>query len=142
MNPPKAAQSASSKTNKEKFTELTDYMIKYKAPDIVKAEVVKIDNQGFTYKEITHLKISKILPLAKHELLAVVNYDEATAAWQMSIYVNGRCDETLEGTGWEELLKALGDWYNVPKQGSPEYISLTESFSIADDFKLYESLWG
>jgi hypothetical protein len=34
-----------------------------------------------------------------------------------------------QGSGWEEFLKKLGDCFYVPKAGTQEYKSLTESFS-------------
>lgn len=141
-----AVSNTSIKTNKEKFRELTNYMINNPASDIgdkvINAEVTKIDNDGFTYREIHQL------PANKYELTLVVNYSKNNPSdlpWQFTIYKNGRHLNTYvadPGDGWEEFLEALQDNYNVPVHGSQKYKYICESTSsIAEDFKLYESLW-
>lgn len=143
MNPPKASQSASttsSKTNKEKFAELLQYMVDHKLSTVVKTDISKLDEDGFTYRELRH-------PVGleqAYELATIVNYGygKNNSSWQVSVYKSGRNIDVFTGEGWDELLGALDTRYNVPARGSIEYKSICESASsIADDFKLYENLW-
>jgi hypothetical protein len=141
MNPPKASQSAStasSKTNKEKFKGLLQYIVDHKDSDTLKVDVSKLDDTGFTYREL------RVRPQQKYELATIVNYGygKNNSSWQVSIYKSGKNIDVGTGEGWEKLLDFLEDYYNVPDVGTKEYKDLCESASsVADDFKAYENLW-
>ena len=134
--------STSSKTNKEKFEELVQYIIDHGSRNKgLKGELVKIDEDGFTYKE------PRSNGQGQYELKLVVNYGKRNPTvhpWQFSIYINGRHSSTdtgEAGEGWKEFIEALRKYFIVPQVGTPEYKSICESASFADDFKLYETLW-
>jgi len=138
MNPPKASQSASatsSKTNKEKFAELVAYMQKHKDSSVIFTSVNGPNDTGFEYEEQR----------------AFTNGDEYNLSLEVEckfgdlffihLDMDGQRIATKSAVGWEDLLLKIKTHFHVPKTGSPEHKSLTESFSIADDFKLYENLW-
>jgi hypothetical protein len=138
------ASVASSKTNKEKFKELTDYMIAnanfVSNKKVSKAGAFGIGDYGFIYKESVNMNGQDFI------LTLVVNYgnkhNSSSTAWKCELYMDTQFIKEVQGNGMEELLQELKGNFKIPTTGSPEYKSLTESFSIADDFKLYESLWG
>ena len=138
-SPTSTSSSISSKTNKEKFKELLQYMVDHKLASVLTVDISKVDENGFTYRELRQ-------PVGlepKYELATIVNYGygQNNSSWQVSVYKRGRNIDVLTGEGWEELLGALDIRYNVPAPGSPEHKSICESASIAEDFKLYENLW-
>jgi hypothetical protein len=124
------------KTNKEKFTALTQYMQNHKDSFVTNTQVIHLDDKGFIYKE--HRK-----PSGKEYTIEVdVIYSRFSPAWSFDVYKNNvDLLDSFSGTGWEKFLYYLSTYFNVPSYGSSEYKSLTESASIADDFKLYENLW-
>lgn len=124
----------SSKSNKEKFTHLLYYIMRNRGSRVVDSKVVKLDDQGFTYRE------QRTNPAKKYDLTIVVNFNNTS--WQISFYQNGIFTGNLSGEGWEEFLETLRDYYNVPAAGTKEYKDLCEAISsIAEDFKTYENLW-
>lgn len=136
-NTSQSASSSSSKTNKERFKELTDYMSIHKGSLAAKAEVVRLDGNGFTYKE--HWKSS-----SSHQnyiLTLLVGYD-VNSNWEFELYMDTSLIKDSKGSGMESLLEELEKYFHVPKAGSNEHKSICESISsIANDFKLYENLW-
>lgn len=134
MNSPKATQTASSKTNKEKFTELVAYIQKHKNSSAIFTTVSVPTDTGFEYEEQRAFEdgsehsLSIEVSLGKHNLFTIY------------VDVDGQ-RKTLMANGWEEFLRYLKNYFNVPSLGTPEHKSLTESASIAEDFKIYENLW-
>lgn len=131
------ASTASSKTNKEKFTSLLYHMMKNKSSLVDKAEVVRLDDGGFTYKE--HYKLTATA--SEYTLTLLVGYSRFNSSWRYELYMDTSLMKEFYGSGWEDLLEELEKYFHVPKAGSPEYKKLCESASIAEDFKLYENLW-
>ena len=138
MNPPKASQSGSitsSKTNKEKFAELIAYMQKHKDSSTIFTSVSGPNDTGFEYEEQrasadgSDYNLSVEVSLSKHDLFTI------------HVDKDGKRVYNIIAKGWEELLEYLRIYFHAPNTGSPEYTSLTESFSIVNDFKLYENLW-
>lgn len=127
---------ASSKTNKEKFKELTDYMATHKGSLVTKAEIVRLDDGGFTYKEYWKSTVGQ-----DYMLTLLVGYSRFNSSWRFELYIDTDIIKEVQGSGWEELLEKLEKYFHVPKAGSKEYKSLCEVLSIAEDFKLYENLW-
>jgi hypothetical protein len=129
------------KSNKEKFEELIKYMEKYEVPYTTKMETIQLDNTCFKYN------ISVKSPGIKEYVVTLeVDYSRFNSSWSFVVYRNSDYIDDSDGKGWEELLRALstskfGNYANIPKSGSKEYESLTESTSIAEEFKTYENLW-
>jgi hypothetical protein len=126
---------ASAKTNKEKFTELVSYMQQHKSASVIFTSVNGPNDTGFEYEEQrasadeSEYNLSVEVSLSKQDLFTI------------QVNKNSKRVYTIVAKGWEDLLRYLRIYFHAPNMGSPEYISLTESFSIADDFKLYENLW-
>jgi hypothetical protein len=134
---PQSTSSTSSKTNKEKFEELTKYMKAHVNQSVDKAEVVRLDDGGFTYKEHWLSSTGKTFVLT-----LLVGYSRFNSSWRYELYMDTSLIKELQGFGWEDLLEELEKYFHVPKAGSQEYKNLCESLSIADDFRLYENLWN
>ncbi len=123
MNPPKASQPASTKTNKEKFTELVTYMQKHKDSSTIFTSVNGPNDTGFEYEEQrasaneSEYNLSVEVSLGKHDLFTI------------HVDKDGKRVYTIMAKGWEELLRYLRIYFHAPNMGSPEYTSLTESFS-------------
>lgn len=113
---------ASSKTNEERFKELTDYMIKHKGSLTSKAEVVRLDDGGFTYKEHWNSPSSS----SDSVLTLLVGYSRFNSSWRYELYLDKTLVKEVQGSGWIELLEELEKYFHVPKIGSPEYKSLCE----------------
>lgn len=135
---PQSTSSTSSKTNKEKFEELTDYMINNRTmPATTKAEVVRLDDGGFTYKETRETS-----PGRTYVLTALVGYSRFNSQWRLEVYMDTKLVDEQTGNGFKELISHLHAFFSTPSIGSQKYKDLCESAgSIADDFKLYENLW-
>lgn len=129
------APTTSSKTNKEKFTELVAYMQKHKDSSVIFTSVNGPNDTGFEYEEqkapvgVKEYNISVEVSLGKHDLFTI------------HVDKDGKRIESIMAKGWEDFLRYLKIYFNAPPLGSPEHSSLTESFSIADEFKLYENLF-
>ncbi len=129
---------ASSKTNKEKFTDLVGYMQKHKDSSTIFTSVNGPNDTGFEYEEQRVLangreyNLSVEVSLGKHNLFTI------------HVDKDGKRIDNIMANGWEELLKYLKIYFNVPYYGSTEHKSICESAtsSIAEDFRLYENLWN
>lgn len=118
-----SSQPAPSKTNKEKFTELVDYMQKHKDKFTTATYVNGLNDTGFEYEE--HHESDSQLPynlsievsLGKHDLFTI------------HVDKDGKRIYNIMAKGWEDLLRYLRIYFHAPNMGSPEYKSLTESFS-------------
>ena len=121
-----------SKTNKEKFEELVKYMEKYSVAYTTKMETSHLDNTVFKYN------INRKTPGVKEYTITLeVDYSRFNSSWEFVVYRNGDYVDDANGKGWEELLKALrasefGVYAIIPKPGSKEYESLTESASLQE----------
>lgn len=125
------AQATSSKTNKEKFKELTDYMVANAnfvgAKKVSQAKALGIDDDKFAYREYANMNGQDFI------LTLIVNYgnkhNPSSTAWKYELYMDTQFIKEVKGNGMEELLQELKGNFKVPNIGSPEYKSLTESFS-------------
>jgi hypothetical protein len=77
-----SSANTSSKTNKEKFTSLLYYMMKNKGSLVDKAEVVRLDDGGFTYKE--HWKAAT----NDYTLTLLVDYSRFNSFWRCELYMD------------------------------------------------------
>ena len=131
--------SGSTKTNKEKFTHLLYYMKKNKALIVDKAEVIRLDDSGFTYKEHRKSATGNDFTLT---LLVGFGRGSYYNDWKYELYKDTKLLEQNSGTGFDKLLWNISAYFNTPKPGSPEHKKICESCStIAEDFRAYESLW-
>jgi hypothetical protein len=121
-NTASASTTASSKTNKEKFKELTDYMSSHKSSLASKAEVTRLDDGGFTYEETWYSAALKRDFVSS----VLVDYSRFNSSWGYKLYMDTALIKEAKGSGWEALLEELEKHFHVPKAGSTEYNSLTE----------------
>ena len=126
LNPPTVkTSSGATKTNKEKFKELTDYMIKHRGSLTAKAEVIRLDDYGFIYKE--HWEATAASGKG-YVLTLLVGFGRGQYYndWKYELYLEESLAEKGEGTGMADLLKELDKYFHVPKVGSPEHQKLCE----------------
>ena len=141
MNPPTQQTQASASSTKggywERFNKLLFYHVNHKSPAVDKVVRTKVSKDGFHYTE--HIRAGT----TGYDKDVVVNIDlAATEDWKFQTYIDGKPHIGGAGYGYVKLLKELRKHMNLPAEGTPEYTKLlTESLSIADDFKLYENLW-
>jgi hypothetical protein len=150
MNPPQVAgtsgqvtsgsSSASTSSTKggywERFNRLLFYHVNYKSPAVDKIVRTQVRKDGFHYTE--HHRAG----LSGYDKDVIVKIDPATESWTLQTYIDGKPHLGGAGDGYTNLLKELRKYLTLPVAGTPEYTKLlTESASIADDFKLYENLW-
>lgn len=140
MNPPtqQAQASASSTTGGywKRFNKLIYYHVTHKGRDVDKVVRTKVSKGGFHYTEHHRGGVSG------YEYDVVVNIDLATNHWTFQTSVDGKPRLGGAGDGYLDLLKELRKHLNLPAEGTLDYDSLlTESLSIADEFKLYENLF-
>ena len=149
--------SSPTKTHKEKFEELTTYMKVHAGKTVDKAEVLRIDAGGFTYKEHRTSATGNDFTLT-----VLVGYSRFNEQWKYELYMDTSLIEEKRGDGFKELIHYLYDYFNTPMPGSKECLSLCEwvdekgnkidltknssttsqsGSSIADDFRTYENLW-
>jgi hypothetical protein len=110
------------KNTKQKFTSLVYYMMKNKGSLVSKAEVVRLDSQGFTYKEYHKSTSGQDYVLT----LLVGGFSRGSSSWAYELYLDTNLVNEARGSGWEDLLEALEKYFHVPKVGSKEYESLCE----------------
>lgn len=137
-NPPKASQPASSTAGGywKRFNKLIYYHVTHKGRDVDKVVRTKVGKDGFHYTEHHRGGVSG------YDYSVVVNINLATDHWTFQTYVDDKPRLGGAGDGYLELLKELRKHLNLPAEGTPDYDSLlTESLSIADEFKLYENLF-
>ncbi len=134
--PPMPAAQATSTSNKDKFVKLMYNMMKNKLPSVTDVKCVRVDDNGFTYKE------TRSLTRGEFTLVLLIGY-EKDDSWKSELYMDSKLLETKQGTGMADLIRYMGQYFSVPDIGTKEYTELCESAptSIADDFKLYENLW-
>ena len=120
VNSSAPASKTSSKANKEKFKELTDYMKANKSFSTTKAEAVRIADDGFTYKETWKS------PSGQEFVLTILVGFEEVGSWSFEFYMDTNLISEAKGTGWEDFLKELTKYFNAPKTRALEYDSLLE----------------
>lgn len=116
---------SSSKTNKEKFEELIQYMDKHLAPYSTKVEASCSDAHF-------HYSIRCTPPGIKFYTVSLqIHHSRFDSSWNFRTYKSGEQIDDASGKGWEELLMKVrssrfGDYVDIPKPGSKEYDSLCE----------------
>ena len=123
-------------TYKNRFTKLIDYAKAHKSSTAVRTEAKKITSNSFHYTEHHNANGSE------WDIDISVAISRFNSAWALNYYIDGVLDSDEDGTGYEDLIRALSFYMNTPSVGTPEYDNLlVESMSTIEDFKTYESLW-
>jgi hypothetical protein len=143
VNLPKASSSApvvsktsNTSSNKDKFIKLIYTMMRDKIVSATHVECVRVDDYGFTYKEVRDTEKT-----GEYTLTLLVGYNKDDS-WKYELYIDTSLAESRQGDGMKELINFLSSYFSVPAFGTTEYKELCESAtSFADDFKLYENLW-
>ena len=141
MNPPTQQAQASVSSTKggywERFNKLLFYHVNHKSPAVDKVVKTKVSKDGFHYTE--HVRAGT----TGFDKDVIVNIDlAATENWKLQTYIDGKPHIGGAGYGYVNLLKELRKHLTLPVVGTPEYTKLlTESYSIVDDFRVYENLW-
>lgn len=131
------ANSRSSKTNKEKFSELVAYMQKHKDSSVIFTSVNGPNDTGFEYEE------QRAFTNGDEYNLSLEVECKSGNLFFIHLDMDGTRIATKSAVGWEDLLLKIKAHFHVPEMGSTEYQDLLESTesSIAEDFKAYENLW-
>lgn len=123
-------------TYKNRFTKLIDYAKAHKSSTAVRTEAKKITSNSFHYMEHHNANGSE------WDIDISVAISRFNGTWALNYYIDGVLDSDEDGTGYEDLIRALSFYMNTPNHGTPEYNDLlVESMSTIEDFKTYESLW-
>jgi hypothetical protein len=132
MNPP-----TSSSGYKKRFEKLIKYHI-----DHASSELERVNNKVINEYDF-HLSEHYNTGSDEFNRTIIVSVNKYTDEFFLSIFVDGKEVYHNVYKSYEEVLEILTDTYMfLPDEGTQDYDSLlTESLSIADDFKLYENLW-
>ena len=103
---------------KKRFEKLLDYAKNHKGPEINKAEVKSLSDDGFFYTE----KIRGGYSYYDRDIQVYIG--SQTEAWRLKIYIDNEINEDLAGQGWPELLKTLRAYITVPVTTTLEYKEL------------------
>ena len=115
----KPTSSGSSNTGfKKRFEKLLDYAKNHKGPEINKAEVKSLSDDGFFYTE----KIRGGYSFYDRDIQVYIG--SQTEAWRLRVHIDNKLDVDLSGMGWPELLKTLRYYITVPVTTTPEYKEL------------------
>lgn len=123
---------------KNRFKKLLDYVKARSRAE--RKEIKKLDNNNFHYSEHHNEK--------GHEwdtdILVVTS--KFTDDWAFQYHIDGEYDSGEQGEGYEDLIRALSFYINIPSVGTAEYSNLLTEWvaaknNVADDFENYESLW-
>ena len=117
---PGNTKASSGSSNKDKFVKLMYNMMKNKLPSVTDVKCVRVDDNGFTYKEVR-----KSLTSGEFTLVLLVGY-EKDDSWKSELYMDTKLLETKQGTGMTDLIRYIGQYFSVPDIGTKEYQSLTE----------------
>ena len=128
----------SSGSYKKRFEKLIKYHIDHASSELESVTTKDIKPYGFHLGE--HYNTGK----EEFDRDIVASVDKNTGTLTFSVFVDGKEVCRRQCQDYEEFVNELGDsyLYVTTLKGTPDYDDLlTESNSIADDFKLYENLW-
>ena len=138
VNPASVVPTKASSTSsgyKKRFEKLIKYHIDH-ASELERITKKDIKDESFVLRE--HYNTGS----EEFDRDIIVNWDKNTDTFYFSMYINGKHQVDNNRIGWEQFLKLLDGYMWLPGQSSSEWNDLlTESLSIADEFKLYENLW-
>ena len=114
----------STKSNKERFEELTNYMRNNRGTMSILSEIVRVHDAGFTYREHWDAKVSAIGD--PYVLTLLVGYSRFNSSWSYELYMDSAKIKEMKGSGMDDLITELGQYFRTPKPGSKEYDSITK----------------
>lgn len=129
--------SSTSSGHKKRFEKLIKYHTDHASSEL----------ESITQKDISnwHFRLGEHFNTGSQEFdrEIALSFDKATDTFYLNIFVDGKQVYHNDYKSYEEVLETLIDNYMyLPDGGTEEYDDLlTETLSIADDFKLYENLW-
>ena len=132
-----ASNSSISSGYKKRFEKLIKYHI-----DHASSELERVNNKVINEYDF-HLSEHYNTGSDEFNRTIIVSVNKYTDEFFLSIFVDGKVVYRNNYEGYEKVLEILTDTYMfLPDAGTQEYDDLlTESFSIADDFQLYDFLW-
>lgn len=126
---------ASATGYKKRFEKLIKYHIDHASSELER--IIRKDIKEDSFHLTEHYNTNK----GEFDRDIIVSIDK-TGSWGFSVFLDGKETDQRTGKSWEDLVRELSFYLNTPNAETPEYDDiLTESFSIADDFKLYDFLW-
>jgi hypothetical protein len=136
MNPP-SSNTTSATGYKKRFEKLIKYHIDHASSELESITTKDISNWHFRLGEHYNTGSSEF------DREIAVSVDKATDTFYLNIFVDGKQVYHNDYKSYEEVLEILTDTYMfLPDEGTSDYDDLlTESLSIADEFKLYENLF-
>ena len=129
--------STSSSGYKKRFEKLIKYHIDHASSELESVTTKDIKDYSF------HLSEHYNTGSQEFDRTIIVSVNKYTDEFYLSIFVDGKVVYQNDYEGYEKVLEILTDTYMfLPDEGTPDYDDLlTESLSIADEFKLYENLF-
>lgn len=123
----------------DKFKAMLNYHINHNSSLVVDYKIELIDSDRFHYKETVNDSNTTV----DKDVVGVI---DKNGNWLVVVLLNGEVKQHLKGieSGIKDLIESLAkaNVFFFPPVNSKEYQDLiTEAFSIADEFKLYENLW-
>ena len=118
---------------KKRFEKLLNYAKNHKAPEVLKASIKSISEDGFFYTEEKRKVHSGGFSFYDTDIQVYIG--PQTEAWRLRVYEDNTLEEDISGMGWPELLKNLRSFITVPTTGTPEYKDLIFKDSKEDFLK-------
>ncbi len=106
---------------KEKFQKLLDYHKQHVGSDVISAEIKKLNNYGFEYREVT------TVPGSTSESILIIEVDiHDDGEYFAYVWQDGKCIDLAHGNDFDILLGLLGKYLKLPSKNSNEYQKLLE----------------
>lgn len=128
---------------KEKFEKIIDFHKDHLTNDVIKFEIKKLNDFSFYCVE-QHKEQLTGKSYKKGIAVAISKNDLPDKAFcLMLIYIDGNITINEDVTGFENLLKLLGQHMALPIAPSKKYDELLDfsETTVAEDFHIYEGLW-
>jgi hypothetical protein len=136
QNQPAQASTATSSSYKKRFEKLIKYHIDHASSELESITKKDIKDDSFHLSE--HYNTGK----SEFDREIKVSYSIKNNTFIFSIRIDNILVENKTVDSYEKLVERLESYMFLPDEGTSEYDDLlTESLSIADEFKLYENLF-
>jgi hypothetical protein len=135
MNPPNS-NTTSAASYKKRFEKLIKYHIDHASSEL--ESITRKDIKDYSFRLGEHYNDGH----DEFDRDILVAYDSSSDTFFIHIFVDRKEVESVQCDDYENFVKAIEPYMFLPDAGTPDYDSLlTESFSFADEFKLYENLF-
>ena len=122
--------------NKNGYSGIDHYHIDHASSELESITRKDISNRHFRFSEHYNTGTTEF------DRDIIVNWDKNTDTFFFRIFVDGKEVYSKLCNSYEEFVEVAEGYMFLPGPGTEEYNDLlTESLSIADEFKLYENLW-